>query len=348
MAFSRLYEEIENKGGDKKLYRLAKVKEWKVRDLDQVRGRYEHCVGGVGVLEATSRFLGYQVVKPYDESVEKVIEVMMRKSVSISENQFSFMSGRSTTEAIHIVRRLVEQYTAMKKDLHMVFIDLEKAYDKVLREILWRCLEAKVVLVAYIRVILHMGLHHGSSLSPFLFSLKMDALTRHIQREVPWRLLFADDIVLIDETRGSVNKRLEEADGDVRLDMQVTPMKESFKYLGSIIQKNGEINEDVTHRIGAGWVKWRLVFAVLWDKNVPLRLKGKFYKVVVRPTMLLDRRNEVIRDKVEVAPVEKKMREARLRWFRHVKRRSTNAQTSFTFFSRWSIGNSLFALSVWE
>nr|XP_009591395.1 uncharacterized protein LOC104088425 [Nicotiana tomentosiformis] len=49
----------------------------------------------------------------------------------------------------------------------------------------------------------------GSALSPFLFALAMDMLTRHIQGEVPWCTIFADNIVLMDETRGGVNARLE-------------------------------------------------------------------------------------------------------------------------------------------
>ena len=41
----------------------------------------------------------------------------------------------------------------------------------------------------------------------------------------------------------------------VTLDVQGIPMSSNFKYLGSIIQKNGKINSDVNHKIQAGWLK---------------------------------------------------------------------------------------------
>nr|XP_016463846.1 PREDICTED: uncharacterized protein LOC107786862 [Nicotiana tabacum] len=106
-----------------------------------------------------------------------------------------------------------------------------------------------------------MGLHQGSALNPFLFALVMDALTYHIQEDVPWCMLFTDDIVLIDESRTDVNERLEvwiqaleskgfklsrtktkyleckfnaeqrEVGVNVRLESQVIPSRNSFKYL---------------------------------------------------------------------------------------------------------------------
>ena len=145
---------------------------------------------------------------------------------------------------------------------------------------------------------------------------------------------------------------------DVQLDTQIIPKRSSFKCLRSIIQGSREIDEDVTYRIGAGWMKWRFASGVLCDKNMPLKLKGKFYRAVVRPIMLYGVecwpvknshvqkmkvaemrmlrwmcrynrinkiRNEDIPDKVSVSPMKNKMREARLRWFGHMKRRGTYA-----------------------
>jgi hypothetical protein len=41
-------------------------------------------------------------------------------------------------------------------------------------------------------------------------------------------------------------------DGDVSLDGRVVPMNDIFWYLGSMLQSEGEIDEDVSHRIRAG------------------------------------------------------------------------------------------------
>ena len=63
------------------------------------------------------------------------------------------MLGRSTVEAIYLPRRLMSLYRDRKMDLHIVFIDLEKAYDRVRGEVTWRCLEEKGVSPLYIRII---------------------------------------------------------------------------------------------------------------------------------------------------------------------------------------------------
>ena len=62
-------------------------------------------------------------------------------------------------------------------------------------------------------------------------------------------------------------------EGEVSLEGQVVPKKDIFRYLGSMLQKDGDIDADVCHRIKAGWMKWRQASGVLCDKRVPHKLK---------------------------------------------------------------------------
>ena len=74
-------------------------------------------------------------------------------------------------------------------------------------------------------------------------------------------------------------------EGDVSLEGQVAPKKDTFRYLG-MLQRDGDIDADVSHRMKAGWIKWRQASGFFCDKRIPQKLKGKFYRTAIRPAML--------------------------------------------------------------
>ena len=78
----------------------------------------------------------------------------------------------------------------------MVFIDLEKAYDKIQWNVMWWALEKHKVPAKYITLIKDMYNNVVTSvrttvLNPYLFALVMDEVTRDIQGDIPWCMLFA-------------------------------------------------------------------------------------------------------------------------------------------------------------
>ena len=47
-----------------------------------------------------------------------------------------------------------------------------------------------------------------------------------------------------------------------------------------------KIDGNITNRILAGWLKWRVATGVLYGRKFSIRLKGKFYKVAMRLALL--------------------------------------------------------------
>ena len=162
---------------------------------------------------------------------ERIIEARLRDRVEISKQQYGFMPGKGTTDAMFALRMMMENYREGQRELHCVFVDLEKAYDRVPREELWYCMKKSGIVEKYVQLVQDMyegsetvvrcavgttesfkvkvGLHQGSALSSFLFAVIMDRLTDEVRRELPWTMLFADDIVICEETRKELERRLE-------------------------------------------------------------------------------------------------------------------------------------------
>ena len=68
--------------------------------------------------------------------------------------------------------------------------------------------------------------------------------------------------------------------GDDKLNTVTT-----FKYLEPIFDSNGGAERDINNRVKLAWMKWKQLTGVLCDKKVPIKLKTKVYKTVIRPTM---------------------------------------------------------------
>ena len=131
---------------------------------------------------------------------ERVIDRRLREETTIGEEQFGFMPGRWTTDAIFAARQVIEKHREKQKELHLVFIDLEETYDRVPRQEVWRCLREQSVPEKYVRLVkytyedartqvktsigltgkitVRVGLHQGSSLSPYLFDMILDVMGR--------------------------------------------------------------------------------------------------------------------------------------------------------------------------
>ena len=357
-----------------------------------------------GDVQSCSNYRGIKLISHTMKLWERIVEKRLRSDLKFSNQQYGFMPGKSTTDALFALRRLMEKYREGQKELHCVFVDLEKAYDKVPREEVWYCMRKSGLAEKYVRIVQYMyddsttavrcavgvterfevkvGLHQGSALSPCLFAMMMDRMTDEIREEAPWTMLFADDIVICSESKEQVedkleswryalerrgmkvnrrkteymcvNERQDNSSGTVKMQGEEVAKVEDFKYLGSTVQSNGECGREVKKRVQAGWNGWRKMSGVICDRRVPARLKGKVYKVAVRPAMLygletvaltkrqeaemevaelkmlrfslgvtrMDKiRNEYIRGTAQVGKFGEKTREARLRWYGHIRRK---------------------------
>ena len=85
--------------------------------------------------------------------------------------------------------------------------------------------------------------------------------------------------------------------GALSLQGETVKKVEIFKYLGSVVSRDGSCEEEIRRRIQAGWLSWRKISSVLCDRKLSARVKGKMYKCVVRPAIMCGMETVAVTDK---------------------------------------------------
>ena len=106
----------------------AMPKEWKLSTLIPI---YK----GKGSPMECGSYRAIRLLEHGMKVLERVLERRLRMRVNIDDMQFGFMSRIGTVDAIFIVRQLQEKFMEKRKDLFYAFVDLEKAFDRVPRDV---------------------------------------------------------------------------------------------------------------------------------------------------------------------------------------------------------------------
>ena len=162
----------------------------------------------------------------------RILERRLRGSVEgvLNDAQYGFRPGRGTTDAIFVVKMILEKSWEWGIDKFALFIDLEKAFDRIDRNGLWQVLSDQHynIPTKLIRVIRSMysqcsgkvmtqgiesksfdiksGVRQGDVLSPLLFIIFMDKCLRDIRAGAVGEetVMYADDVAVIADSAADV------------------------------------------------------------------------------------------------------------------------------------------------
>ncbi|TWW56284.1 R2DM Retrovirus-related Pol polyprotein from type II retrotransposable element [Takifugu flavidus] len=272
-----------------------------------------------------------------------VLERRVRRIVEprIQEEQCGFRPGRGTVDQLYTLSRVFEGAWEFAQPVHMCFVDLEKAFDRVPRGVLWGVLREYVsgLLIRAVRSLydrcqslvriagsksnsfpVRVGLRQGCPLSPILFIIFMDRISRCSHGvEGIWfgdlriaSLLFADDVVLLAPSARDLQLSLDrfaaacEAAGMristskseamvldrkkveclLRVKEEILPQVEEFKYLGVLFTSGGRMEREIDRRIGvASTVMRTLHRSVVVKRELSRKAKLSIYRSIFVPTL---------------------------------------------------------------
>ena len=85
--------------------------------------------------------------------LEKVLDRRLREIIQIHGTQYEFQPGKGTIDSIFIIRQLQEKVLEKRGKLFLTFLDLEKAYDRVPRDVVYSCLRRREIPGRLVRLV---------------------------------------------------------------------------------------------------------------------------------------------------------------------------------------------------
>ncbi|TWW64119.1 R2DM Retrovirus-related Pol polyprotein from type II retrotransposable element [Takifugu flavidus] len=267
-----------------------------------------------------------------------VLERRVRRIVEprIQEEQCGFRPGRGTVDQLYTLSRVFEGAWEFAQPVHMCFVDLEKAFDRVPRGVLWGVLREYGVSGPLIRAVrslydrcqslvriagsksnsfpVRVGLRQGCPLSPILFIIFMDRISRcsHGVEGIRFgdlriaSLLFADDVVLLASSARDLQLSLDrfaaaceaavmristsKSEAMVldrkKVECLLLPQVEEFKYLGVLFTSEGRMEREIDRRIGAASTVMRTLHrSVVVKRELSRKAKLSIYRSIFVPTL---------------------------------------------------------------
>ncbi|KAK3528570.1 hypothetical protein QTP70_003744 [Hemibagrus guttatus] len=285
-----------------------------------------------GDRKVCSNYRGITLLSLPGKVYSRVLERRVRPLVEprIQEEQCGFYPGRGTLDQFYTLHRVLKGSWEFSQPVHMCFVDLEKTFDCVLCGILWWVLWEYGVCGPLLRAVrslynrsrslvciascksdlfpVHVGLQQGCPLSPVLFIVFMDRISRRSQWLEGFRfgdhrissLIFADDVVLLAPSSldlqhalghfaaecEAAGMRVSTSKSEAMVGGEFLPQVEEFKYLWVLFTSEGRMDREIDRWIGAAESVMRSMYrSVVVKKELSRKAKLSIYLSIYIPTL---------------------------------------------------------------